>query len=186
MDFPFDQATFRTGLFALQTARFGRVSELLIQRLTGAGMGRTRFHDLFHVAAGERLEVKVSRVQRKHPAPVDETNVIEIIMAEGASRAVLYDDRAAPGIMFDCNIQQVKPAQFDRLYYGLFFYDRVAFFSVVAGEVANMPGWSNRQHIGNEGEGQFHLTNRNVDQHVAKYLANTLTYEEFRNLLAPS
>ena len=36
---------------------------------------------------------------------------------------------------FDCNIQQVKRLEFDVLYYGLFFADRIAIFKMHSSEI---------------------------------------------------
>ena len=43
-------------------------------------------------------------------------------------------------------------------------------------------GYSNKQHRGNEGEGQFHLNQDNLTFHREKYLQKTMTYEELYEL----
>ena len=86
----------------------------------------------------------------------------------------------------DCNIQQVKRKEFDILYYGLFFADKIEIFKMNTSDVFDCPGYSDKQHRGNEGEGQFHLNQDNLDYHRAHYYVASLTYEELYNLLRNS
>ena len=79
---------------------------------------------------------------------------------------------------FDCNIQQVKRKEFDILYYGLFFSDKIAIFSMSNDEVVNCIGYSDFQHKGNEGEGQFHLNPDTIGFHFINHFLQWLTYEE--------
>lgn len=44
-------------------------------------------------------------------------------------------------------------------------------------------GYSNKQHRGNKGEGQFHITNSNIKKHRKQHLKDTLSYEELYKLL---
>ena len=85
---------------------------------------------------------------------------------------------------FDCNIQQVKCTEFDVLYYGLFFADRIEIFMMRSAEILNCPGYSDKQHRGNEGEGQFHLNQDNIEYHRQHHLQRVLTYEELYTLLS--
>lgn len=84
---------------------------------------------------------------------------------------------------FDCNIQQVKRNEFDTLYYGLFFADQVEIYKMSSDEVLQCPGYSDKQHRGNEGEGQFHLNQDNIEYHRKKYLQRVLKYAELYQLL---
>ena len=84
---------------------------------------------------------------------------------------------------FDCNIQQVKRKEFDVLYYGLFFADQIEIFRMKSSEILGCPGYSDKQHRGNEGEGQFHLNQDNISYHRKQHLQRTLTYEELYKLL---
>ena len=45
-------------------------------------------------------------------------------------------------------------------------------------------GYSDKQHDGNVGEGQFHLTEKNLQIHLEKYYFKTLTYDQLYQLLA--
>ncbi len=45
-------------------------------------------------------------------------------------------------------------------------------------------GYSNKQHKGNVGEGQFHITEKSIQIHLTKYFHKTLTYDELYQLLA--
>lgn len=85
---------------------------------------------------------------------------------------------------FDCNIQQVKRLEFDVLYYGLFFADRIAIFKMHSNEILSCFGYSDKQHKGNEGEGQFHLNRGSIDYHMQNHFVQWLTYEELYDLLS--
>ena len=43
--------------------------------------------------------------------------------------------------------------------------------------------YSNKQHRGNEGEGQFHITNKNIKYHLDNYLVKIITYDDVYNKL---
>jgi len=128
-----DGETLRDGIFALHTRRFGSVAEVLIQRLVKLGKARSLFHDLFDDIERHRVEVKFSVVRKRAEIPITEATVLRAI--EGATsekRMVHFDDWKT--VDFDCNIQQIKRAEFDVLYYGLFFADSVAVFRIRSSE----------------------------------------------------
>jgi len=77
----------------------------------------------------------------------------------------------------------VKRKQFDVLYYGLFFSDCILVFRINREAIGSDIRYSDRQHLGNVGEGQFHLTSRTLQFHLDNYLYRRLTYEEFLELL---
>lgn len=90
---------------------------------------------------------------------------------------------------FDCNIQQVRRAEFDVLYYGLFFSDCVKIFRIERQDInENSKGgrifYSDLQHKGNIGEGQFHVNSKTLQVHLDHYLYRTLSYDELYKLLA--
>lgn len=85
---------------------------------------------------------------------------------------------------FDCNIQQVKRLEFDILFYGLFFADRIAIFKMNSDEIQTCLGYSDKQHKGNEGEGQFHLNRSTINYHMHNHFVQWLTYEELYSLLS--
>lgn len=173
----------RNGLFALHKRRFGRVLELMIQRIVDLGKAKNIFHDLYDDLADQRVEVKFCRVLRCHEAPISEgTVLLAIEEALGANRSVASHD---VGVEFDCNIQQIKKPEFDVSYYGLLFADRVEIFRIEPGQIDGSIGYSNFQHKGNAGEGPFHITNANIATHRANHAYQTLTYEELLQLLTP-
>ncbi len=49
-------------------------------------------------------------------------------------------------------------------------------------QVLNTEGYSNKQHRGNVGEGQFHLNQSNIDYHRKNFLVEKLTYEQLYQL----
>jgi len=89
---------------------------------------------------------------------------------------------------FDCNIQQVKRAEFDVLYYGLFFSDCIQIFRIESSIIKeNRHGgrifYSDFQHKGNAGEGQFHINPSTLQIHLDFYHYKMLTYDELHKLL---
>ena len=177
-----DGNTLRDGIFALRTRRLGTVSEVLVQRLLRLQKSKSLFHDLYDEAAKHRIEVKFSTVLKKHRAAITEDTVLERIAEETSSqRMVAFSEWNT--VRFDSNIQQIKREEFEILYYGLFFSDRIAIFRIEAGEIGPQIGYSDKQHKGNLGEGQFHVTDRNLPCHLDNYLYQSLTYDEFLTLL---
>ena len=83
---------------------------------------------------------------------------------------------------FDCNIQQIKRKEFEILYYGLFFADRIDIFRMYSYEIISCPGYSDFQHKGNEGEGQFHLNQASIDYHMKNNHIKSLGYVELYNM----
>ncbi|AHF08703.1 hypothetical protein [Desulfitobacterium metallireducens] len=175
---------FRDGIFALRTRRFGTVAELMIQHLINASKGKNQFHDLYDEAEGKRIEVKFSTVMKANDAKINDKNIIEqCAKATLAKRAMRTDEIKEND--FDCNIQQVKRKEFDLLYYGLFFADKIAIFKIDSSDILNCFGYSDFQHKGNEGEGQFHLNPLSIDYHLNNHFVEWLSYEDLYNLFTP-
>lgn len=183
-----DGETLRLGIFALRTRRVGSVAECMVKRLRKYGKAKSLFHDLFDEQTGQRIEVKFSTVQQKAKRTVTDETVLQCLEDAIAEREpVLFS--GWQNNRFDCNIQQVKRREFDVLYYGLFFSDRVQIFRISSSDIKTRTeggdiGYSDKQHKGNIGEGQFHITEKNLQIHLDKYFHKTLTYDELYRLLA--
>jgi hypothetical protein len=177
----------RDGIFALRTRRFGSVAECMMKRLLHCSAGRSLFHDLYDDSLRLRIEVKFSVVQKKAEQTVTEQTVLRCIEeATAGERMVAFSDW--PQHEFDCNIQQVKRAEFDVLYYGLFFSDCIKIFRIESAQIKeNAQGgriyYSDFQHKGNVGEGQFHIHPRTLQIHLDHYSCKTLSYDQLRELL---
>jgi hypothetical protein len=178
-----DGDALREGIFFLHTRRFGSVAELIVQRLVKLGKGRSLFHDLYDDVASKRVEVKFSRVLKRSETLITESTLLRCI-EEATSEQRLVSFAHWRDAEFDCNIQQIKRREFDVLYYGLFFSDRVVIFHIGSDEIGVQINYSNFQHSGNEGEGQFHISQRNLQFHLDKYHYRTLTYDELLELLS--
>jgi len=174
--------TLREGIFALRTRRFGTVAELMIKRLVKLGKGKNQFHDLYDDSDHKRIEVKFSTVMKGAEGTVTEDTVLQCIEeAIAANRMVSFQDWK--NFKFDCNIQQVKRVEFDVLYYGLFFADCIKIFRILSEQIGSQISYSDKQHKGNVGEGQFHINGDTFQTHLNDYLYQTLTYEELYELL---
>lgn len=186
-----DGEKLRDGIFALRTRRIGSVAECMIKRLLKFSKGRSLFHDLYDDQLNRRIEVKFSVVQKKAKMTVTEETVLrsieEAATEKAQNRMVAFSEWKKH--KFDCNIQQVKRAEFDVLYYGLFFSDCVKIFRIESKEIKENTRsgriyYSDRQHKGNIGEGQFHINQKTLQIHLDHYHYKTLTYDEFYKLLA--
>lgn len=178
-----DAETLREGIFALNTRRFGSVTEVMIKRLAKLKKARSLFHDLYDDIQGQRVEVKFSVVTKKADIPVREDTVLACIeQAIDENRMVSYGSWR--GCHFDSNIQQIKKSEFDVLYYGLFFSDRILIFSLRSEQIDSHIYYSDKQHKGNVGEGQFHINQDTLQVHLDNHLYKELTYEELLKLLS--
>lgn len=175
---------FRDGIFALHTRRFGTVAELIIEQTYGLTDAVNQHHDATD-NEGNRIEIKFSRLLKQNKYPIDKHNIINAALESTAfNRALKYDE--IKDHKFDSNIQQIKRSEFDILYYGLFFADKIAVFSAKSEEIFNIPGYSDFQHKGNEGEGQFHIHNDSIAYHMEYHFKEWITYDEiyeiFKNI----
>lgn len=175
----------RQAIFDINTRRFGTVCEAIVMRIAEVGKGLNQFHDLYCDKTQSRIEVKFSRVQRRAEVPIRPDTVVAAILAElDENRTVNFSDWSHAE--FDCNIQQVKCSEFDVLYYGLFFWDRLLIFRMTCADVKSDRNvfYSDKQHKGNTGEGQFHVNSRTFAHHLANYCTHELTYEELLEILS--
>jgi hypothetical protein len=172
----------RDGIFQLNTRRFGTVAEIMIKKLQSLDKARNIFHDLYDESQDTRIEVKFSTVRRNLPG-LDHENIIESICAELATdRSVNFTDWRQH--KFLCNIQQVKKTEFDILYYGMFFHDCIQIFRIRSEQINGDIKYGDKQHKGNRGEGQFHISEKTLDIHLQKFYHITLTYQQLWDLLA--
>jgi len=178
-----DGDALREGIFCLHTRRFGTVAELIVKRLVKLGKARSLFHDLYDDVASKRVEVKFSRVLKRSETLITENTLLRCIEeATSEQRMVSFDHWK--GTDFDCNIQQIKRLEFDVLYYGLFFSDRLVIFRIDSGQIGPGIYYSDKQHKGNVGEGQFHINQDSPQLHLSKYRYQTLTYDRLLEVLS--
>lgn len=174
---------FRDGIFSLRTRRFGTVAEIMIKKIHRFKDSKTLAHDLVDHSTSDRIEVKFSTVMKANDSVINETNVVDQIISASTEERALKDTEIGR-YSFDCNIQQIKRVEFDVLYYGLFFAESVYIFSIRSEEIERAGiGYSDKQHRGNIGEGQFHINELNFNYHVENFLLKKITYEELYNLL---
>ena len=178
-----DIKIFKEGIFALNTRRFGTVAEIMIKKLYQFQWSGTRSFDLYDPVKDARIEVKFSRAAQEHSDTIREENIIDQCMLDAylENRSLNADDTNL--YHFDSNIQQIKCRNFDYLFYGLFFMDCVEIYGVCSSDIYGIPGYSDHQHAGNKGEGQFHLNNSTIEYHRNNYFQKSLTYPELFELL---
>lgn len=172
----------RDGIFQLNTRRFGTVAEIMVRKLMSLDKAKNIFHDLYDQSGNQRVEVKFSTVRRNLPA-LDHSNVIESIAAELVTdRSVNFSEWQQH--KFLCNIQQVKKTEFDVLYYGMFFHDCIQIFRITPADIDASIKYGDKQHKGNTGEGQFHISEKTLDIHLQRFYHSTLTYQQLLDLLS--
>src|SRR5947209_440305 len=129
-----DGEKLRDGIFALYTRRFGSVAECMIQRLLKSSKAKNVFHDLYDDERNHRIEVKFSVVRKKANTTVTPETVLRCIEeAVAENRMVVFAEWQQH--KFESNIEQVKRSEFEVLYYGLFFADRVKIFRIESQEI---------------------------------------------------
>jgi len=153
----------------------------MIEALYNFTKSRNQFHDRYDEVGHQKIEIKFSTVMKANESIINRSNCIDQCKkANLGNRALKSTDMY--NYEFDCNIQQVKRLEFDVLYYGLFFADRIVIFKMHSNEILSCFGYSDRQHKGNEGEGQFHLNQGSIDYHMQHHFVQWLTYEELYDL----
>lgn len=173
---------FRDGIFSLNTRRFGSVAELMIKKIYKLNKSESLAYDLLREDR-KKIEVKFSTVLKKCPEQITEENLISQVIGSNLNNRMLTFAQAKE-TSFDCNIQQVKPKEFDILYYGCFFEDKIMICKINPSQIIEDEKilYSDRQHRGNVGEGQFHINTKTLENHLNKYLVQWITYEQLYNL----
>ena len=173
--------TFRDGIFALHTRRFGTVAEIMVKKIFSLEKAKKNSYDKLDITQNKRVEIKFSRVMKANEVAINEKTIIDQCLKANLSDRALTE-KGAQQYPFDCNIQQIKCKEFDILYYGLFFTDIIYIFKMTSQEVKKCVGYSDKQHRGNRGEGQFHINNDTFSYHVKNYLIKKMDYLELYNL----
>lgn len=176
----------RDSIFSLHTRKFGNVVEKLVERiLIEFGFIVEKSNDLSYDRTIDKSndEIKGSRVLGKSVLKLDDENIIESLLSHETNRFVNLSESSK--VEWDCNIQQIKVKYFNTLWYVLFFGDCVTVFKISDHEIVSDSNicYSDKQHRGNIGEGQFHVTNKNIKYHLEKYLVKTISYKEVYNKL---
>lgn len=176
---------FRSGIFRLNTRRFGKVAELMIKELEKFNEGSKLAYDLHDHNADVRIEVKFSRALKAAKDTISPKSILtEISSAGDDTRLIRYSKWKHAE--FDCNIQQVKKKEFDILFYGVFFLDRVVIFKVSSSRINKEISYCDKQHRGNVGEGQFHLNQSTFQYHLDRFRYKDLSYPELYRLFSKS
>ena len=181
-----EELKLRDVIFSLHTRKFGNVVEKLVETiLIEFGFIVKKSTDLSYDRQinSSNDEIKGSRVLGKSVLNLENENIIESLFSHDTNRFVNIENSSETE--WDCNIQQIKLELFNTLWYVLFFGDCVAVFKIERDNIVNDKNisYSNKQHRGNEGEGQFHVTNKNIKYHLDNFLVKTITYNEVYNKL---
>ena len=170
------------GIMALNTRQFGTVIELMVKIIYKMKDSDDLSFDLSY--QGDKIEVKGSRVYKKNKLELNETNLYDVIISNNNKKR-LIKQKEIDRMIFDCNIQQIKNQYFDYLYYVLFFSDIIEFFRITPDKIIKDQaiGYSDKQHRGNKGEGQFHINQKNYAHHKKNYFIGQMDYEELKEKL---
>ena len=178
------EKTFKEGIINLNTRQFGKVVELIVTLITNYKTSTHLDFDLYDPKRKLHIEVKSSRVFKKHRLNLNLNNLYDLIINNTNKNRLLKTNQTKTE-NFDCNIQQIKIYLFDELYYLLFFYDCIEVFLIKNKQIKKDKKlkYSDKQHKGNVGEGQFHVNQDTYAHHKKKYFVRALTYSEIRRLL---
>ena len=119
----------------------------------------------FHLDGRIRVEVKASRA-------------VDFASAEPLYVKALSSDSEKP---FDMNFQQTKPSCCDVFVWIGVWRDRIRYWVLASEEIANSKYFSDRQHRGNIGEGQLHLTRENIDEFESREVQARNLLQAIRN-----
>ena len=168
-------------IISLNTRKFGDVGETIITKII---KDLQKSDDLSYdkKLGDQRFEIKFSRALTKSE-PITEKNICEALLGDNESR--LISDKNKNIENWDCNIQQIKVKLFDVLYYGVFFREQIYIFKISPNQIIEDKTikYSNKQHRGNIGEGQFHIGKKNIDYHIENFLYKKINYEELWEIL---
>lgn len=171
-----DLEKFYNGIFRASPRKFGSLSEIMIEALYKLYPSNVSNYDRLDQERN-RIEIKFSRCSSKVSKS---NNIIEEIINENEDKYISSTEKER---IYWCNIQQIKTNEFDYLYYGIFYTDKIIIFKTLSSEVQKIPGYSNKQHRGNVGEGQFPLTNKTIEWHIKNNYENELSYNQLYDLL---
>lgn len=174
----------RDGIFSLRTRRFGTVAEIMIKKMINLNWGESISHDLIDPANSDRIEVKFSTALKSNKETINGYNVLNQIYAATNSNR-MFSQSEWNNFGFDCNIQQVKMHEFEVLFYGIFFSDVIEIFKITPSQIKTSTGlnYSDKQHAGNIGEGQFHLNNNTYAYHKNNFFYKSINYTELQQIL---
>ena len=110
----------------------------------------------FLLPPGIRIEVKASRAAEFN---VDAPLYIKALGSDSSKR-------------FDMNFQQIKPGCCDVFVWIAVWRDAIRYWVLAAFEVEGNPFYSPGQHRGNQGEGQLHLNQKNIND-FNRFLSTT-------------
>jgi hypothetical protein len=178
---------FRDCLFRLHTRKFGTINEIVISKyLTQLGYVVKKSKDggkTDRQINNKKSEIKASRVLETNPIEGESKTLVEDIMSY--VEVVVPFDKCEE-MNYLCNIQQIKNILFDDLYYSVYFKDIILFFKAtkqqMIDDVKNMK-YSDRQHRGNKGEGQFGIKPQTIKYHMENYLIGSIEYSDMIELL---
>jgi len=175
---------FREGIINLNTRQFGRFVELIVKLIKGFKDSTDLDFDLYDSKRKKTIEVKSSRVFKKQKINFKLNNLYDLIINNTNKNRLLKTNQVNTE-KFDCNIQQIKSNLFDELYYLLFFYDKIEVFLIKKDQIKKDKKlkYSDKQHKGNKGEGQFHVNQDTYSYHKKKYFKQAITYTEIKRLL---
>ena len=177
---------FRDSLFSLQTRKFGSVNEKFVEIILkeleyivepSTDLSYDRNVNL------KRNEIKGSRVLGKSFFDVESDDIIQELYNHETNRKVSKSN--PENVNWDCNIQQIKRSCFEILWYVLYFEDCIMIFKISSESITSDKKlkYSNKQHRGNEDEGQFHVTNKNIKHHLDNYFVREVSYSEMLDKL---
>lgn len=169
---------FKSGIIDVHTRQFGTVAEIIVMILREYVTSKKLEFDLVDVH-DSKVEVKASKVLREQRLSLTIDTFYEVMLVT-SNRDRMIARKDVKSFDFDCNMQQIKTTLFDRMVYLLFFNDGIELFEISKKQIQEDKevGYSDKQHRGNIGEGQFHVSNKTYGHHKKKYFVCSVSYKE--------
>lgn len=177
-----DLTNFKNGIVSLSNKHFGQFNEFMLKRLLDVGYSDSMYYDLQD--GQQRIEVKFSRAYDKPNVVFNESTAYSIVMNQTV-KPLLYCHEALNTSKFLCNFQHVKETEFDLLFYGIYFADRVMVFLLTKDDWNDPNLCFGRQSLGNSVERQFRIDSKSLPYHLENYHLLTLSYSDLKTLFSP-
>ena len=179
----------RNGLFLAASRTYGeQYMEPFIREKYALAEPLSGDHDAVAIS-GAKFEIKASKVLRPTPNKKGTKKLIDRILFENynlaTSRLIPFSEHKSAE--YGANIQNVKRDHFDILIYTLLFEDCLKIFFAEQETIAKtiFPSWSDKHGRYDEvgKSGQFPINKSTIQWHLDNNLKDTVSFEEFSEVL---
>jgi hypothetical protein len=178
----------RNGLFLAASRTYGeQYIEPFIRSWYSLNESDSDSHDAID-DLGQKYEIKACKVLKAVDGNKKTRPILDRILFENenleTNRLISFAEALTAEYL--ANVQNVKRDHFDYLIYVLLFEDCVKIFSANKNEINsdNFISWSDKhgRYDAFGKSGQFGISKRNIQQHIDRFLKDTVSYEQMKNI----